>query len=311
MKRKVSYVFPIYNESGNIPVLLETIQSLLSKNHQYEYELIFVNDGSRDDSLSLLLEAQRKDVRVKVIDFSRNFGHQIAVTAGLDHASGDAVIIMDSDLQDPPAVSFELLAKWEEGFDVVYAQRKTRKDTIFKRITADIFYRALQKLAEIDIPRNTGDFRLIDRKVVDELAKFREHNRFLRGMVSFVGFKQTAVLFNRDERFAGQTGYPLKKMIRFAADGIVGFSSAPLKLITNVGFIIGGISFLGALYAIIVRVFFPDLAVEGWAFIVISILFVGGVQLTMLGVLGSYIGRIYTEVQGRPLYSISRIYDNE
>lgn len=307
-KKLISYIFPIYNEQDNIDLLYKTIDTLLSKHKQYEYELIFINDGSRDDSINLLKSLQKKDGRITVIDFSRNFGHQIAVTAGLDYSSGDAVIIMDSDMQDPPAVSLELIAKWEEGYDVVYAQRRTRKDTFFKKITANLYYRTLQRLADIDIPRNTGDFRLIDRKVVDEIKKFKEHNRFLRGMVSYVGFRQTALLFDRDERHAGDTGYPLKKMIKFAADGIFSFSSYPLRLIRNIGYVFAFLALLGILYAVIVRIFFPSLAVEGWAFIVISILLVGGVQLLMLGVLGSYVGRIYTEVQDRPLYNVRNVY---
>ncbi|MGB4759542.1 MAG: glycosyltransferase family 2 protein [Candidatus Saccharimonadales bacterium] len=311
MKKLISYVFPIFNETENISILYSTIDDLLRSNDTYSYELIFVNDGSKDTSLEQLIELQKNDPRITVIDFSRNFGHQIAVTAGLNHARGDAVIIMDSDMQDPPAVSFELLAKWEEGYDVVYAQRRTRKDTFFKKLTADLFYRTLQKLAEIDIPRNTGDFRLIDRKVVDELKKFKEHNRFLRGMVSYVGFKQTAVQFDRDERHAGETGYPLKKMLKFAADGIFSFSTAPLKFIRNIGYFIAFLAFIGILYAIILKIFDPEAVVAGWTFIVISILFVGGIQLIMLGVLGSYIGRIYTEAQDRQLYIIRSIYSND
>lgn len=287
------------------------MNSLLDKNKKYLYEIIFINDGSKDSSLQMLVDIQKKDPRVKVLDFSRNFGHQIAVTAGLDFASGDAVIIMDSDMQDPPKVSFELLEKWEDGFDVVYAQRKSRKDTFFKKFTADLFYRTLQKLADIDIPRNTGDFRLVDRKVVDEMKKFKEHNRFLRGMVSFIGFNQTAVQFDRDERHAGETGYPLKKMLKFAADGIFSFSSAPLKLISNVGYWVAFLSFVGILYAIFMKLFFPQITIEGWTFMVIAILFIGGVQMIMLGVLGSYIGRIYTESQNRPLYMVQKVYSND
>src|SRR5580765_4212412 len=206
MKKLISYIFPIYNEEGNIDLLYETIRGLLDEHPNYRYELLFINDGSRDTSLQMLVNLQKRDSRIVVINFARNFGHQIAVTAGLDYAKGDAVIIMDSDMQDPPKVSFELLERWEEGYEVVYAQRRTRKDTFFKKLTADMFYRTLQKLADIEIPRNTGDFRLIDRKVVDELKRFKEHNRFLRGMVSYVGFKQTAVQFDRDERHAGTTG---------------------------------------------------------------------------------------------------------
>jgi len=307
-KKLISYIFPIYNESGNIDLLYKTMSDLLKKHSQYNYEMLFINDGSKDDSLVLLQQLVKKDKRVTVIDLSRNYGHQIAVTTGLDHAVGDAIIIMDSDLQDPPKVSFELIKKWEEGFDVVYAQRRSRQDTLFKKITADLFYRTLQKLAEIDIPRNTGDFRLIDRRVVNELRRFKEHDRFLRGMVSFVGFNQIAVPFDRDERFAGETGYPLKKMLKFAADGITGFSTAPLKFIRSVGLFIAGLSFIGVLYALILKLFFPEFTVEGWAFIVMSILFTSGIQLIMLSVLGSYIGRIYTEVKDRPLYGIKGIY---
>lgn len=309
-KKTISYIFPIYNESGNIQLLYKTIDSLLAKHSKYNYELLFVNDGSKDNSIELLQQLQRKDPRIVVIDFSRNFGHQIAVTAGLDHASGDAVIIMDSDMQDPPKVSFELVKKWEDGYDVVYAQRRSRKDTFFKKFTANMFYRTLQKLADIDIPRNTGDFRLIDRKVVNEMARFGEHNRFLRGMVSYIGFKQIAVQFDRDERHAGETGYPLKKMLKFAADGIFSFSTYPLKLIQNLGLFVAGIAFIGIIYAIIMKIFFPSITLEGWTFIVISILFMGGIQLIMLGVLGSYIGRIYTETQARPLYMINAVYRN-
>jgi dolichol-phosphate mannosyltransferase len=307
-KKLITYIFPIYNEEGNIDLLYKTMDYLLAQHKKYNYELIFINDGSKDQSLSLLTKLQERDDRIVVIDFSRNFGHQLAVTAGLDHARGDAVIIMDSDMQDPPSVSFELITKWEEGYDVVYAQRRTRKDTLFKKLTANLFYRVLQKLSDIEIPRNTGDFRLMDRKVVDELNKFREHDRFLRGLVSYVGFRQVAVLFDRDERHAGDTGYPLKKMLKFAADGITGFSTAPLKFVRQVGLIIAGLSFVGVLYAFIVKVFFPHVAVEGWAFIAMSILFIGGVQIIMLSVLGSYIGRIYTEVKSRPLYSIRNVY---
>jgi dolichol-phosphate mannosyltransferase len=310
-KKTVSYIFPIYNESGNIHLLYETMSSLLQHHKKYNYEIIFINDGSKDDSLKLLVQLQKIDKRIAVIDFSRNFGHQIAVTAGLDHATGDAVIIMDSDLQDPPQVSLQLIEKWEEGYDVVYAQRRSRKDTFFKKITANLFYRTLQKLADIEIPRNTGDFRLMDRQVVNEMKRFKEHNRFLRGMVSFIGFNQIAVQFDRDERHSGETGYPLKKMIKFAADGIFSFSTYPLKFIRNCGFFVATLAFLGILYAIGMKLFYPSVTIEGWTFIVISILFVGGVQLIMLGVLGSYIGRIYTESQDRPLYMVKKIYGSK
>jgi dolichol-phosphate mannosyltransferase len=308
MSKTISFVFPIYNEQDNIALLHAKITKLMNQHRNYQYQLVYINDGSLDKSLNVLVDIQKNDRRVVVIDFARNFGHQIAVTAGLDHANGDAVIIMDSDLQDPPKVSFNLIKKWEEGYDVVYAQRRTRKDTFFKRFTANIYYRALQTLADIDIPRNTGDFRLMDRKVVDAMKEFREHNRFLRGMVSFVGFRQIAVQFDRDERHAGETGYPLRKMLKLAADGIFSFSSAPLKLISKTGYAIAGLAFLGVLYAISMKILAPEATIEGWTFIVISILFIGGIQLIMLGVLGSYIGRIYAEAQNRPLYIIRDIY---
>lgn len=308
MKKLISYIFPIYNESGNIDLLYKTLKNLQGEHSEYHYETIFINDGSKDNSLDKLIQIQAGDKSVTVINFSRNFGHQLAVTAGLDHAKGDAVIIMDSDMQDPPSVSFELINKWREGYDVVYAQRRSRKDTFFKKFTANLFYHTLQKLADIDIPRNTGDFRLVDRKVVEEMKRFKEHNRFLRGMVSFVGFKQAAVQFDRDERHAGVTGYPFNKMVKFAADGIFSFSTYPLKLIRNVGFIVSGLAFLGIIYAVVMKILFPSVTVEGWTFIVISILFMGGVQIIMLGLLGSYVGRIYVEAQGRPLYIIKDIY---
>ncbi|MDB5166498.1 MAG: putative glycosyltransferase [Candidatus Saccharibacteria bacterium] len=308
MIKTVSYIFPIYNESENIDLLYKTMNDLLRQHAaEYLYELIFVNDGSTDDSLQKLLSLEKQDDRITVINFARNFGHQLAVTAGLDFAKGDAVIIMDSDMQDPPRVSFELLDKWKEGYDVVYAQRRTRKDTFFKRVTADIFYRVLQKLSDIDIPRNTGDFRLVDRKVVTALSAFREHNRFLRGLVSYVGFKQIAVEFDRDERNAGASGYPLHKMIKFALDGILSFSWTPLKLISRMGFGLAALSFVGICYAVGVKLMNPAVAVPGWTFTVIAILLIGGLQLNMLGVLASYVGRIYTEAQNRPLYIIESI----
>lgn len=311
-KQLVSYIFPIYNESGNIELLYSTMCDVIkAEKKRYDFELIFINDGSRDDSLQKLYTLQEKDPRVVVINFSRNFGHQLAVTAGLDHAKGDAIIIMDSDMQDPPKVSLELLAKWREGFDVVYAQRRTRKDTFFKKFTANAFYRILHRLADIDIPRNTGDFRLIDRRVATSLNSFREHNRFLRGLVSYIGFKQSAVLFDRDERHAGETGYPLKKMIKFATDGIMGFSAVPLQLITRVGYIFSLLSLLGIFYALYMKLFQPSETVEGWTLMIIVILLIGGVQLIMLGVVGNYIGRIYTEVQGRPLYIVESVRRKE
>jgi dolichol-phosphate mannosyltransferase len=306
-RRTVAYIFPIYNEAENIELLHSTVLAVTEPLDRYEFSFIYVDDGSTDDSVAKLAALADVDDRVTVIELSRNFGHQMAVTAGLDLVDADAAIIMDSDMQDPPRVSIELIKKWEEGYDVVYAQRRTRQDSMFKKATAGGFYWFLQKVASIDIPRNTGDFRLIDRKVVDELRKFRERDRFLRGLVSYIGFKQTAVQFDRDERNAGETGYPLKKMLRFAADGILGFSVAPLKLISRLGYFISFLSFLGILYTIMVKIFAPETAVPGWAFITIGMFFLGGIQIVMLGVLGSYIGRTYTQSQARPLYTVAAV----
>lgn len=306
----VSYVFPIFNEAGNIPLLYERVCEVIAR-LPYDVELLFINDASTDASLALLTELQEADDRVTVIDLARNYGHQLAVTAGLDAAVGDAVIVMDSDLQDPPAVSLDLLERWEAGYDVVYAQRRTRQDTAFKKITAAIFYKVLQKVSEIDIPPNTGDFRLMDRRVVDEIKKFREHDRFIRGMVSYVGFKQVAVQFDRDERFAGVTGYPLSKMLKLAADGILGFSTFPLTVIARIGFAAAGLSLVGVLYALYMKLFVPGAVIAGWTFIVIAVLFMGGLQLMMLGILGGYVGRIYKQVQNRPLYGVRNVYDSK
>ncbi len=305
MKRKIAFVFPIYNEEGNIGPLYDTVIDVTAPLlTEYELEFVFVNDGSADTSLEKLVALRDEDHRVTVLSLSRNFGHQMAVTAGLDHADADAVIIMDSDLQDPPRVALELVARWEAGADVVYAQRRSRQDTFFKRATAHAFYWTLAKLASIDIPRNTGDFRLLDRRVVLELRKYREHNRFLRGMVSNLGFRQEAVLFDRDARLSGTTGYPLKKMIKFAVDGILGFSTIPLQLISRMGMVLSAFAFVGVLYVVGVKLFVPQTAVSGWAFVTVAMFLMGGIQLVMLGVLGSYVGRTYVETQNRPLYAL-------
>jgi dolichol-phosphate mannosyltransferase len=305
-KPLISYVLPVYNEDKCIERFLTSLQKTLQPlEKKYAFELICINDGSQDGSLEILTRLAQKHDEIVVLDLSRNYGHQVAVTAGIDYSTGQAVIIMDTDLQDPPAVSVELIQTWEKGFDVVYAQRASRKDSAFKKLTASIYYRTLDLLSEIKIPRDTGDFRLMDAKVVTELRKFREHNRYIRGLVSYVGFKQTAVLFERDKRYGGTTGYPLGKMIRFAMDGVTGFSTVPLQLISQLGFLVSGMSFLGALYALIIRLQYTEAAVPGWAFITIAIFFIGGIQMITLGVIGSYVGRIYKEVQNRPLYSIA------
>ncbi len=306
-KKLISFVFPVFNEAENLPALYLALESVLTE-LDFEAELLFVNDGSQDASLLLLQGLQSQDSRVKIIDLSRNFGHQIAVTAGLDAALGAAVIVMDADLQDPPRVCLELVATWQEGNEVVYAQRRTRNDGFFKRLSARFFYRTLRKLSDIDIPADTGDFRLLDRRVVDEIKKFKEHNRFLRGMYSYVGFRQVAVQFDRDARLNGKSGYPFKKMLKLASDGILGFSTYPLKLISRLGVLASLLALGGICYVLFMKLFLPQYVVEGWSFIVIAVLFVGGLNLFMLGILGSYIGRIYAESQNRPLYIVRKSY---
>ncbi|MDP2772499.1 MAG: glycosyltransferase family 2 protein [Nocardioides sp.] len=303
---KIAYVLPVFNEGDNIEVFHRTLLEATAKRADIDFEFVYVDDGSRDQSLEQLLGLRRDDSRVTVLSFSRNYGHQIAVTAGLDATTdADAVIIMDTDLQDPPRVSIEMISMWEDGVDVVYAQRRSRQDSRFKRTSAYLFYWVLDRLADVEIPRNVGDFRLMDRRVALEVARYREHGRFLRGIVAHVGFRQEALLFDRDPRHAGRTGYPLHKMIVFAANGILGFSTAPLRWISRLGILISAVSILMAGYVLFVRLFMPQQAVPGWAFLGVGMFLLSGLQLIMMGVIGSYLGRVYVETQGRPLYSLA------
>lgn len=302
----VAYVLPVFNEEANIAVFHAALVAATDTRPDLDFEFVYVDDGSRDASLERLLALRERDERVSVIGFSRNFGHQIAVTAGLDQVEdADAAIVMDTDLQDPPRVSLQMIELWEAGVDVVYAQRRSRKDTWLKRFTAYAFYWVLGRLASIDIPRNTGDFRLMDRRVVREVNRYREQDRFLRGIVAHVGFRQEALLFDRDSRYAGTTGYPWRKMVAFAASGIFGFSTVPLKMISRLGYLISAISVLLAAYVFAVRIFTPDNAVPGWAFLGVGMFLLSGLQLIMMGVIGSYLGRVYVEIQDRPLYSVA------
>ena len=304
--RTLAFVLPIYNEQDNIPVLYERLSAVAaSLADRFTCEFVFVDDGSRDRSLPAIRELRERDERVSVYALSRNKGHQVAVTAGLDVADADAVIVMDSDLQDPPEVAVALIEAWEDGADVAYARRRTRNDGFFKRMTAGGFYWILSKLARIDIPRNTGDFRLMDRRVVEELRRYPERNRFLRGMVAEIGFDQRAVDFDRDARHAGETGYPLGKMLKLAADGILGFSSFPLRVISALGMILAVGAGVWTVYLAISRMVNPESVVEGWTFLAAGMFLLGGIQMLMLGVLGQYIGRIYEEVQARPLYAFA------
>ncbi|MEX1653969.1 glycosyltransferase family 2 protein [Streptomyces pseudovenezuelae] len=300
----VSYVLPVYNEEDGIKAFHTELTAALGERPELDFELVYVNDGSGDGSLAILKELAENDERVRVVDFARNFGHQIAITAGLDVARGDAVIVMDTDLQDPPRVSLELVDAWREGAEIVHARRRSRQDTAFKRATAHAYYRVLRSSTDVDIPLDTGDFRLLDRRVADELRKYRERSRFVRGIVASMGYRQTEVAFDRDERFAGETKYPLRKMARLAIDGMTSFSTAPLKMITRLGFVVLALSLLGILYALAMKFFRPDITVSGWTMMMCVVLFLGGTQMLSLGVIGAYVGRIYSEAQGRPLYLV-------
>lgn len=303
MSIRYSIVIPAYNEEAVIAESYKRLKAVMDTTNE-EYELIFVNDGSRDKTCEILSSICDKDKNVKLIDFSRNFGHQTAITAGMDNSSGQAVVVIDADLQDPPEVIIDMIAKWKEGYDVVYGKRGKRKgETFFKLFTAKVFYRFLKSMTTVDIPVDTGDFRLIDRKVCDALSSLSEKNRYVRGLVSWVGFKQTDVTYVREERFAGETKYPLKKMIKFALDGITAFSYKPLKLSTYLGFLLSAGSFIYLLAVICIKLF-TDKAVSGWASTLSVSLFFNGIILIMLGIMGEYIGRIYDESKNRPLYII-------
>ncbi len=299
-----SVVAPVYNEEALLPEFYRRTVAMLEALGE-PFELVLVNDGSRDRSLQIMRELHARDERVKVLNFSRNFGHQLAITAGTDYARGQAVVVIDSDLQDPPEVIPDLIAKWREGYHVVYAVRAEREgETWFKKTTAAIFYRTITKITNVNIPVDTGDFRLMDRKVVEALRGIREQSRFMRGLSAWVGFNQVGVPYRRAARTAGRTNYPLRKMVRFAFDGITSFSYLPLQLATIVGFSIAGISVIGIILAIVLRLS-GNSAFEGQATTLVSVLFLGGVQLIFLGIIGEYLGRIYDEVKRRPLYIVA------
>ena len=308
----ISIVSPVYNEEAGLPALYERVSAVMATVSE-TWELILVNDGSQDNSVGIITQLHEADSRVKGISFSRNFGFQVAVTAGIEHATGSAVVLTDADLQDPPEVIPNMIAKWREGYDVVYGIRSSREgETWFKLFTAKLFYRLIDRITGIEIPRDTGDFRLMDRRVVDAIRRMPERHRFLRGMVPWVGFKQTGVQYDRHARYAGTTHHSsLSKMVPFALNAITGFSYFPLQLATYLGFVIAGISALAILIVLFVRLFAANTQLTGQATTLVAVLFLGGVQLICLGIIGEYLGRIYDEVKARPLYLIDKTWGLE
>jgi len=303
MKKMYSLVIPLYNEEEVIHECIKRVTNVMH-NNEFDYEIIFVNDGSSDSTEEIVKQYCDKDKHLKLISFSRNFGHQTAITAGMDNAEGDAVIVMDADLQDPPEVVLKLIEKYEEGYDVVYAIRSKRKgESFFKKISAKMFYRFLKNMCEVDIPVDTGDFRLISRQVCDVLKGLTERNRYVRGLVSWVGFKQTGIYYEREERYAGKTKYPLKKMLKLSVDGITSFSTKPLKLTKWIGIFMAAVGFIYAIIVIIQKLVGIQMQ-TGWASTMVTILLIGGIQLIMLGITGEYIARIFDESKNRPLYII-------
>ena len=304
----ISVIVPVFNEIEVIDTCYRRLSGVMQALADFDYELIFIDDGSTDGTHERLMEFHARDRHLKIIKFSRNFGHQIAVTAGIDEAVGDALVIIDADLQDPPEVIPEMVAKWLEGFDVVYGVRKRRAgDSYMKRWTAATFYRLLRRFTNIEIPVDVGDFRLISARAAAQLRQLREKDRFVRGLVSWVGFRQAGVPYERDSRLAGETKYPFRKMMKFAIDGITSFSSLPLKLASWLGYLASFLAFIYLLSVFIQRAM--GYTVEGWATIMVAMLFLGGVQLICIGIIGEYIGRIFNETKSRPMYVIESIHD--
>lgn len=303
MKKLLSIVVPVYNEQEVIDETYKRLSEVF-KDYFMSVEYIFINDGSRDNTYFKLREIAQKNPEVRVINFARNFGHQIAITAGMDYAKGDAIVIIDADLQDPPEVILEMVDKWQEGFEVVYGKRLQREgETFFKKITAKMFYRLLDSMTDVKFPVDVGDFRLIDRKVCNAMKGLPERSRYVRGLVSWVGFKQSSVEYRREKRFAGETKYPLKKMLKLAGDGIFSFSYKPLKFATFVGMLVSAFSFI-YLIVVLIQKFIKNDVVSGWASSMAVSLFLNGVMLIVIGIMGEYVGRIYEEVKARPLYIV-------
>jgi polyisoprenyl-phosphate glycosyltransferase len=305
-KKLLSIVAPVYNEQEVIDETFKRLSGVF-KDYFMNIEYIFINDGSRDNTYFKLREIAKKNPEVRIINFARNFGHQIAITAGMDYANGDAVAIIDGDLQDPPEVILQMVEKWQEGYEVVFGKRLEREgETFFKKFTAKMFYRFLDSMTDVKLPVDVGDFRLIDRKVCNAMKCLPERSRYVRGLVSWVGFKQTSVEYRREKRFAGETKYPLKKMIKLAGDGIFSFSYKPLKLATFTGMLISAISFI-YLIVVLIQKFVKNDVTSGWASSMAVSLFFNGVMLIVLGIMGEYVGRIYEEVKARPLYIVGEL----
>ena len=304
---QTNQIIPMYNEEESLPHLYSRLVALGEKIENYDLEFLFVYDGSKDNTLPILMERADIDKNVKVISFARNFGHQCAVTAGLQYVTGDAIVIIDADLQDPPELIPDMLKLWEDGNDVIYGKRKSREgESKFKLLTASMFYKTLNALSDVEIPKDTGDFRLVDRKVVDVINSLPEHNKFLRGLFSWVGFKQTPFEYERKERFAGKTKYPLKKMLKLAQDGIFSFSTKPLRIVGTMGIISIAISIIILIYAILSYIFNWNNLAAGWTSLMVTMTFLSGMILISLWMIGEYIGRIYDETKRRPQYIIEK-----
>jgi dolichol-phosphate mannosyltransferase len=298
---------PVYNEAEVLPELTRRLDSVIAKNPEYKWQIIYVDDGSTDGSSSVMENLSKIFHWLSIVYLSRNFGHQNATTAGIDHATGDAIVLMDGDLQDPPELIPEMLFKWRQGYDVVYATRRKREgETKFKLFTAQLFYRMLHKLSDTRIPVDTGDFRLMSRRAVDAIHQMPEQNRFLRGMVSWIGFKQTAIHYERDRRFGGNTKFTISKMLRLALNAVFSFSSSPLHTILVLGLFFTAIGFAGFI-GLMINAFLLNSTAAGWAIIIIAILFLSGIQLVCTGVIGEYISRIFDEVRRRPLYLVQSV----
>ena len=310
MRPEFSVIIPAYNEQEVIEESYKRLTAVMSQINE-PYELLFIDDGSRDNTASILARICESDPNVKLLRFSRNFGHMPAITAGMDYAGGSAILVIDADLQDPPELFPKMIEKWREGYDVVYGKRSERKgETAFKKMSAGLYYRFLRRMTDVDLPVDTGEFRLIDRKVCDAIKRIKEKNRYIRGLVSWVGFRQTAVEYVREKRFAGETKYPFTKMIKFAMDGITSFSYKPLKLAAHLGFTISALSFFYLIIVLYQRLF-TQTTTTGWASMVAVVLFSQGIVLMVLGLMGEYIGRIFEEIKDRPIYIIKEILNDD